>query len=246
MKPRRFIVCSDIHGDMQDPVAVKALQAFTKDYNPEIRVIAGDLWDFRNLRKGASDSEKADSLVDDWNKGVEFATNFFKGGKENVLMLGNHDVRLWHLAESTEGLIKDYCTDGIAKINQYCKRWNAKLVPYTVREGFYRIGHLKVIHGFATGPNATATHINSYQSNIIHGHTHNIAVVSVRSIEPREGRAIGCLCKLDMPYSNAKLGSLMWSHGWAFGEVYPNDEFQIFQARSIGGKYRVATEIKTY
>ena len=46
MKPRRFIVCSDIHGDMQDPVAVKALQAFTKDYNPEIRVIAGDLWDF--------------------------------------------------------------------------------------------------------------------------------------------------------------------------------------------------------
>lgn len=246
MKPKRFIVCSDIHGDMQDPVAVKALQAFTRDYNPQIRVIAGDLWDFRNIRRGSSSEEQAGSLIEDWDKGIEFANNFFNGGEENVLMLGNHDVRLWHLADSLNGVAADYALDGIKRVNQYCKRWKAKLIPYTVREGFYRIGHLKVIHGFATGPNATATHINSYQSNIIHGHTHNIAVVSVRSLEPREGRSIGCLCKLDMDYSSAKLGSLMWSHGWAFGEVYSNGEFQIFQAREIGGKYRVATEIKTY
>ena len=231
---------------MQDENAVRALLAFTKDYNPEIRVIAGDLWDFRNMRKAASEAEKQASLSDDWEAGLRFANAFFKGGKENVLMLGNHDRRLWDCLDSDKGMVRDYASDGIKKINEYCKRWNAKLIPYTVRKGFYRIGHLKVIHGFATGPNATATHINSYQSNIIHGHTHNIAVVSVRSLEPREGRAIGCLCKLDMTYSDAKLGSLMWSHGWAFGEVYSNNEYQIFQARSIGGKYRVATEIKTY
>ena len=51
---KKFIIVSDIHGNMADMVAIRAALAFTKDFNPEIRVIAGDLWDFSAIRKGAS------------------------------------------------------------------------------------------------------------------------------------------------------------------------------------------------
>ena len=85
---RRFVVVSDNHGDMVDGTAKAALQAFLIDFKPEVRVHAGDNWDFRNLRRGATDDERADSLVDDWEAGTEFLTSFFAGGKENWFLRG--------------------------------------------------------------------------------------------------------------------------------------------------------------
>jgi 3',5'-cyclic AMP phosphodiesterase CpdA len=101
---KRFVICSDIHGDEQDADAVASLHAFCDDFKPTVRVINGDLWDFRNLRKGASDDEKAHSLEDDWQAGMEFADRFFKGGKDNHFLRGNHDERLWMFRESATGL----------------------------------------------------------------------------------------------------------------------------------------------
>ena len=83
-KPRRFVVASDNHGDMADATATEALFAFIEDYKPEIRIHAGDNWDFRNLRKGASDDEKAASLEDDWDCGARFLERFLKGGTTKV------------------------------------------------------------------------------------------------------------------------------------------------------------------
>ena len=39
---RRFVVISDNHGDMVDEVAAKALESFLSDFDPEVRVHAGD------------------------------------------------------------------------------------------------------------------------------------------------------------------------------------------------------------
>jgi hypothetical protein len=51
---------------------------------------------FRNLRKGASDDEKAcEPRLRLAIAGMEFACRFFKGGKENHFLRGNHDERLW-------------------------------------------------------------------------------------------------------------------------------------------------------
>jgi Icc-related predicted phosphoesterase len=52
MKPIKFVACGDIHGDEQDAPSVKALLAFTKEYQPDLVVCIGDLWDFRAIRKG--------------------------------------------------------------------------------------------------------------------------------------------------------------------------------------------------
>jgi Icc-related predicted phosphoesterase len=53
MKPKKFVIVSDIHGSMMDERACKAALSFTKDFKPDVKVIAGDLWDFSAIRKGA-------------------------------------------------------------------------------------------------------------------------------------------------------------------------------------------------
>ena len=61
-KPLRFVVAGDSHGDQVDAETERALFAFIADFKPQLRIHAGDNWDFRNLRRGASDDEKAHSL----------------------------------------------------------------------------------------------------------------------------------------------------------------------------------------
>ena len=133
---------------MRDEHACASLLEFTKDFNPEIRVINGDLWDFRNLRKGASDDEKAASMIDDWEGGIDFASRFFKDGKENHFLRGNHDERIWDLSKSATGLKRDYANDGIKSINGYVKKWRAKMLPYDSALGVLELGKLRVVHGY--------------------------------------------------------------------------------------------------
>lgn len=245
MKMKRFIVCSDIHGDMQDPIAVKALLSFTKDFNPEIRVINGDLYDLRALRKGASQEEAYGSLQEDWTAGNDFAYKFYENGKENHFLRGNHDERIYHMVKNTSGIVRDYAEDGIKALEANVKRWKAKMLPYDAAHGILRLGRLKVVHGYFTGANAAQAHARTYQ-NVIYGHTHSIEVNAVASLEPSEARGIGCLCLRDMDYVSAKTGKLRWAQGWAYGFLFEDGTYQLFQARKINDQFHVATEIKSY
>jgi len=244
-KPRRFVVASDNHGDMADDTATKALFAFLQDYQPEIRIHAGDNWDFRNLRRGASDEERAASLEDDWTAGVAFMERFFKGGKTNVFLRGNHDERLWDFRESATGLLRDYAADGIKRVEALTKRLNVKMLPYDAETGVYELGKLSVLHGYHCGVSATRQHANIYGCCLF-GHVHTIESAPVASRNPSESRSIGCLCRRDMGYINRKTAKLRWAQGWAYGVLFDDGTYQLFQTRNIGGHFYAATEIKTY
>jgi predicted phosphodiesterase len=242
---KRFVICSDIHGDEQDADAVASLHAFCDDFKPTVRVINGDLWDFRNLRKGASDDEKAHSLEDDWQAGMEFADRFFKGGKDNHFLRGNHDERLWMFRESATGLVRDYAADGIERVKGAVARWRAKMLPYDSRHGVLRLGHLTVIHGYHAGAGAAQAHARVY-GNCVFGHTHSIEVNAIASLQPEEARGIGCLCNKDMPYINAKTGKLRWAQGWAYGLLFDDGTYHLEQARKIGDTFICADNFKAY
>lgn len=87
---KRFCVVSDTHGDMIDPIAEAGFFSWLDDYDPEIRIHAGDLFDFRAIRNGAGVAEKQESMSSDFQAGMEFADAFFKGGKKNIYLRGNH------------------------------------------------------------------------------------------------------------------------------------------------------------
>ena len=244
MKSRRFVVASDNHGDMIDPVAAKALFAFLEDFKPQIRVHAGDNWDFRNLRRGASDDEKAHSLEDDWTAGADFLRRFFKGGTENHFLLGNHDDRLWQYQRSATGLLRDYATDGIKRVDALCREMKVARLPYDSALGVLRLGHLSILHGYHAGLGAARHHANIY-GNCLFGHVHTDESAPVASLEPAEARSIPCLCKRDMDYINAKTGKLRWAQGWCYGILFDDGTYHLERARGINGRFTYATDFKT-
>jgi predicted phosphodiesterase len=244
MLSRRFVVASDSHGDQVDPETERALFSFIADFKPQIRIHAGDLFDFRNLRRGASDDEKAHSLEDDWDMGTDFARRFFEGGKENHFLRGNHDERLWHFAGNAGGLLRDYAHDGIKRVEAMAKACRAKMLPYDSRAGVLRLGSLKVIHGYAAGIGAARKHAIVYR-NCLFGHTHNCDVAGAESDEGvSEARGIGACCKLDMGYNAHQTGKLRHQNAFCYGLLFSDGTYQLNQAKKIDGRFYVASDFR--
>jgi hypothetical protein len=244
MVSRRFVAIADPHGDQIDPETARALFSFIADFKPEIRIHAGDNWDFRNLRRGASDDEKAHSLEDDWQMGTDFARRFFDGGKENHFLRGNHDERLWHFAESATGLLRDYARDGIKRVEATMKASRANMLPYDSRLGVLRLGALSVIHGYAAGISAARKHAIVYR-NCVFGHTHNCDVAACESAEGiAEARGIGACCKLDMGYNAHLTGKLRHQNAFCYGLIFNNGTYQLNQAKKINGRFYVASDFR--
>lgn len=246
MKSRKFVLVADTHGDMIDTFAESAFFDFVKEFNPEVRIHAGDMFDFRNLRMGASDDEKACSLQDDWDMGKDFFHRFFTGGKDNHYLLGNHSHRLWRVSDSCKGLLRDYANDGIKKIDAMCSQRRVHRLPYDARLGVLDIGKLRVIHGYHSGINAATCHARVY-GNCYYGHVHTQDVSPVPNIDgPAEARGIGCLCKIDMPYNQTQTNKLRHQQGWVYGELFDDGTYQAFQTKRINNSFYVAQNIKRY
>lgn len=242
---KKFIIVSDIHGNQQDQRAVEAALLFTKTFKPDIRVIAGDLFDFAAIRNGASDEERSISMADDYEAGASFAKRFFAGGKENHLMYGNHDDRIFMLAESGDAVRADLGRQMVMEIGSLARHCNAKTYPYDARHGVMAIGHLNVVHGFHTGAGAAATHSRIY-GNVVYGHAHSIESYQTPGLHQREARCIGCLCNLNMDYAAHQTGKLRWAHGWVYGWLFPDGTYQINQVRGVNGRFVAPVELKEF
>lgn len=223
----------DVHGDMQDTATVKAFLDHAKVWKPKIRICGGDLWDFRPLRKGASEDERRESLSKDYQAGVRW----FEAFKPTHFLRGNHDERLWELAERGDGVAADYAAQAIGEVEAMVKAHKCAMLPYHKRDGVLRIGHLKILHGFASGVYAARQHALVYGSCIF-GHIHAIDEHAIPGLERRVARAAGALCRLDMPYNARHMNTLRQANGWVYGLL--NDrtgDYVVFQAERIGGKW---------
>jgi hypothetical protein len=242
---KKFQIVADPHGIHSDPVATAAAIRFARDFKPDIRVIAGDLWDFAAIRRGASPDEQAQSMQEDFEYGAQFADEFFRGGKQNVLMLGNHDVRAYDLRESRDGVRADLGAKMVQDIEYVARRNKAQLLPYDSRKGVFSIGHLNVVHGYHTGMSACAQHSRIY-GNVVFGHVHSIDSYQTPGLAQKEARSIGCLCDLDMDYINRQTAKLRWAHGWVCGFVFDDGTYAIFQVRGINGKFYAPSGFNAY
>lgn len=243
MRFQKFIAGFDVHGDNADKAACDVFFRFVADWKPSIRVMGGDLWDFRPLRKKASDDEKRESMAADYRAGIKFLTQF----KPTHFLLGNHDARLWELAEADNGVRSDYARDGIAEITKLTEQMDCALYPYHKRDGVCRLGsHLKIIHGFHSGVFAARQTALVYGSCLF-GHVHTIDEHSIPGLERRVARACGCLCKLDMEYSARTPSTLRQAHGFAYGVIDTRSgAYHSWIAESINGAWLIPSDIESY
>lgn len=235
---RSWMFGTDLHGDMQDKLAVRLFQAHCDKLAPDHRIFGGDLWDFRAWRDGADEVEKQDRVRADFDAGMEFIRWY----QPQAITLGNHDIRMWDQVRKG-GPMADLCEDLIAEFREYCRSIKCRVLPYDKRYGIYRLGKAKFAHGFYSGPNA-ARQMGTAYGTIQFGHVHSIDEQSCPAAEDRAGRSVGCLCKLNFTYNRAHVAALRQQHGWAYGPVFDNGTFHVFQARIIRGKAVVSTKLE--
>lgn len=240
----------DLHGDMQNREVVKKFFEFSKAFfgrgsETDVKIMGGDLFDFRGLRKKADKAEQAESLSDDVACGIEFLSKWMEGKGQKVWLRGNHCQRLWDVAESeSDGLKRDAARKGVEELDDLCKEYRIQTYPYSKRTGLHREGKLCFLHGYAAGVYALRKTLQSYGENIIMGHTHTIQSISVEGLTPKQGWVAGCLCQLDYEYNRSMLGTLNHENGWAYGLIFDDGNFAVYQARQIAGKWILPTEFK--
>ena len=240
---KKFIFASDLHGDVQDHDSVDVFLEYVDIYKPNVRIFGGDLFDFRNIRRGAGPAEKQDSMSADVEAGLEFLAKY----KPQVLLLGNHDKRLWDTAEyHTHGIVQDAAKQGVRDILRRCRSIKCKVIPYDASSGFYDLGKVRFIHGFHAGIMATKKHAEVYSPPggiVLHGHTHAIQYNSIAKANGGAGMGVGCLAQTDMSYNKHMSGRIMHENGFAYGYV-DGKEWQVFQAKK-GKKWHLAKELIT-
>lgn len=239
MKAKRFVVCGDNHGDMQDNGACAAFFDFVKHWKPEVRVHLGDCFDFRALRRKASEEERRDGLGADIDAGLSFIRRY----KPTHFLRGNHDERLWDLLKGDDHKIRDLARTVADDIVDALG--GAPMLPYDKRAGVLRLGALKIIHGYHSGMTAAKQAALIYGSVLL-GHIHAIDHAPIAGLERRMGRAIGCLCRLSQDYNRAQAQTLRQAHGWAYGLLLPSGEYVVWQAEQVGQDWFYPSEVRSY
>ena len=246
MKSRKFVDMADNHGDMIDPIAESAFFEFMADFKPDVVIHSGDNWDFRNIRRGATEDEKRESMGPDWEAGSDFFKRYFSYGSERHFLRGNHDERVYYLLHNCKGIHRDYAERGVKDIEMLCRARRVNMLPYDSRKGVLRIGHFTTIHGYHAGMGAANCHARIY-GNCFFGHTHTQDVAPVPNLDgPAEARGIGCLCQIDMPYNQHQTNKLRHQQGWVYGELFSDGTYQAFQTKRINNSFYVAQSIKKY
>ncbi len=235
----RFTAAFDNHGDQANAPALAKFLAFVKLWKPAIRIHGGDNWNFVPLRRKASEDERHQSMKADFEAGIEF----FDSYKPTHFIRGNHDERLWELAERGQGVEADYAGKGIGEIGAKLKALKCEMLPYHKRLGVLRVGHLKVIHGFACGIYAARATALVYGSTLF-GHIHAIDEHAIPGLERRVARACGALCNLDMDYNSRQPNTLRQAHGFAYGVVdQKSGNYHVWVAEEVGGKWMLPSDL---
>jgi predicted phosphodiesterase len=220
---------------------VSVIEQYIADYKPHAVISIGDIFDFRNLRRGADDAERSESMREDVEAGKDLINRF----KFTHVCLGNHDQRLWDEAEQGKGLVKEYCQRGVEDIEYQFRKHKTSWVPYSIHKGI-QLGPAYFVHGFRCNIHAAKSTAEDHAKpnrTIFFGHTHSVS--HYKAVNGTQCYNVGCACDLDMEYARRRPNTLRWEHSFAAGEIHPT-HVETWQFRPNNGKWRMQTEVKEY
>jgi predicted phosphodiesterase len=179
-KIEKILIWPDTHYPYEDKKAVELVLQVGRSLKPDHVIILGDFADFYAVSSHSKNPERATQL-DKEVEAVKEALDKVKalGAKNNVFVSGNHENRLErYLQDKAPELFKLLTIPGILEL----KKKGFTYVPY--RES-YTLGKMHFTHDTGTaGRHAHYKSMDSFQSNIVIGHTHRVGYTV-------EGSALG-------------------------------------------------------
>jgi len=232
----RFIAWGDSHGDNVCRSSLAALEKHIKEFKPKHRICLGDAFDFRSLRKGITQGENDyyDNLVSDWTAGLMMLSIT----QPTVFMCGNHDHRLFKLAEDGVGLVREYAKDGVSRMRRELKKIGARFYPYHYERGVHRLKKVAFVHGYTANMASVKQHAEIFAEpggTVVMGHLHRIEAQNAIRHGGAKGYSGGCLCDIEkMTYASHRTATARWQNGWLYGVVNQKGEHKIWQAEKVG------------
>ena len=214
---KRFLAVGCSHGYLADPKALETVIKFKKSFKPQIRCHLGDFTDQAAFRTGAAGSrDETASIEDDITHGL----NFLKEFSPTILLNGNHEQRLWELADHHNEIISKAAKAVINEILTFANRQKCQYVTtYDINESWVQFGDYKMIHGWMFSENALRDHCEHF-GNIIMAHLHIASDIPGRRSDHPRGLCTGTLANIPaMGYAKRRRATSRWSHGFVYGET---------------------------
>lgn len=211
------------HGNLINPAAEDAVLKFRDHYDPHFVAHLGDAIDTAAFRSGAHGSnDESEPVAPDVDAGLGFIRKL----RPDVYLQGNHEARLWSLAEHHNAIVSGLAQSILTEIRRTCDAMKCKVVPYDYGQG-YKLGNYLLMHGWYFNEMAARDHAEAF-GNVIFVHTHRIAIAKGRRADSPTGVNAGCLIDVKHAgYAKARRATLAWSNGFAFGE-YCDDKLVVW------------------
>ncbi|MDA2921156.1 metallophosphoesterase, partial [Desulfobacterota bacterium AH_259_B03_O07] len=232
------VVANDLHVPHHDEKALKLLERFLVDQQPDVFIINGDFLDMWEVSQFDRVPKFGKSLTQELKEGRKMLQRFRKIlPKAKIIYIeGNHDFRLRkYLIRNAPEL---YGLPGLS-IPDLLGLKELNIIYKPVKEGankfsdnWIRLGDLYVGHWDKVNKHAGYTAKNLLDDkgvSLLQGHTHRHGVSARRYVDGKEliGIENFCLCRLD-PYYISKPN---WSQG--FSVVYRKKRTRRFHVYPI-------------
>jgi hypothetical protein len=212
---RRLLAVGCSHGNLASRDAIDAVLRFRRDWKPDTTIHLGDFLDTAAFRSGAKGSkDESEPIAPDVDAGLQF----LKDLSPTHVFCGNHEARLWSLAEHHNAIVAECAAHIVQSINTTAAGIGAKLITYKGVWSGLDIGGFRYCHGTVYNENACRDMAEMY-GNVVFAHTHRAGVAKGRRSDNPTGYCVGTLTSVpNMDYASTRRATLSWSAGFVWGE----------------------------
>lgn len=244
------VIIPDSHGSLIDQKAARAFLADLKRLDPDEIVFLGDHVDAGGFWSNHKPSARED-LEYSYAKDIEAANDFLddiqiRAPRAKMHYLeGNHEwhVERWAVQNLGHTLDTDMLVGALAphsllrlkargiQFYRHLEKYQGLGVPNTIK-----LGHCYFTHGIKANKYATASHVETFGANVVHGHTHRAQEHKTKTIrsEVIGGWCPGTLAQLQPTYLHTAPSS--WTHGYAVQFVSKSGRFLHINVPIVSGE----------
>jgi predicted phosphodiesterase len=240
---KRAVVFPDQHYPIHDVKAMNVAHQVLEKVKPDIFINLGDVGEWESVSSHKYKKKKRPPLefilpnveqeVEYVNKELDKVDAILDkvGCKERHICQGNHDEWLDKFVEENPYL--DHLT-----FRKACY-WDKRGFKFKKYNEVLTIGKLSFIHGAYTGPTHAKKHLESYGTNLLYGHVHDLQRYSMTRLKDGTISAwsLGCLKDMRAEKNTWLRGRLNnWNHAVAIIDFWKNGNFAIQIVEIVKGK----------